>query len=63
MSQTRLSRRQFLATLGASTAAAAAALASRQGGDSRQAAAADQKQGRGYQLTEHVKNYYRTAQV
>lgn len=64
MSQARLSRRRFLtATLGVGTAAAAAALASRQGEDSRQAQAADKKQGRGYQLTEHVKNYYRTAQV
>lgn len=63
MSQARLSRRQFLTTLGAGSAAAAAVLASRQGGDGRQAPAADKKQGRGYQLTEHVKNYYRTAQV
>jgi anaerobic selenocysteine-containing dehydrogenase len=63
MSKATVSRRKFLTTLGVGTAAAAAAVAARQGSDAKQAPAADKKQGKGYQLTEHVKNYYRTAKV
>jgi hypothetical protein len=64
MSKATVSRRQFLTSLGVGTAAAAAAVASRQGGDGKENQAADPAQGKkGYQLTEHVKNYYRTAKV
>lgn len=63
MSKARVNRRQFLTAMGVGTAAAAAVVATRQGGDAKQAPAADKKQGKGYQLTEHVRNYYRTAKV
>jgi hypothetical protein len=55
------SRRKFLATLGVGGAAAAVAI-TRQGGEPERAATAT-PQGKGYQLTEHVRNYYRTAKV
>ncbi len=58
------SRRKFLAALGVGGAAAAAAVITQQNGQPEQrtdkTAAA---QGKGYQLTEHVRNYYRTAKV
>jgi hypothetical protein len=58
------SRRKFLATLGVGGAAAAAVALTQQGGQpeptSDKTAA---RQGKGYQLTEHVRNYYRTAKV
>ena len=58
------SRRKFLATLGAGSAAAAAVALTQPGGKPeptpRKTAA---PQGKGYQLTEHVRNYYRTAKV
>ncbi len=62
--KSRLSRRNFLFAAGAGGAAAAAALASRvlpqqpapsDGAKKRSAA--------GYRLTEHVRNYYRTARI
>jgi shikimate 5-dehydrogenase len=59
------SRRKFLATLGAGGAAAAAVALTQQGVQSGPAAS-DQtpaREGKGYQLTEHVRNYYRTAKV
>jgi len=63
MSKSTVSRRQFLTAMGVGTAAAAAAVATQQASHKRQAPATDKKQGKGYQLTEHVKNYYRTAKV
>ena len=57
------SRRKFLATLGVGGAAAAAVAITRQGGEPERAAEAAAPQGKGYQLTEHVRNYYRTAKV
>jgi hypothetical protein len=56
------SRRKFLATLGAGSAAAAAIAITRQGAKPDEPVAAA-PQGKGYQLTEHVRNYYRTAKV
>lgn len=60
----RLSRRNFLLTLGAGGAAAAAAVVG-SGGAPRQGGARDaQPRTRvGYQESEHVRNYYRTAKV
>jgi hypothetical protein len=58
----RVSRRGFLLAMGAGGAATAAALmvrntpSSPSGGKSKRAS-------RGYQATEHVNNYYRTAKV
>ena len=57
------SRRTFLAALGAGGAAAAAAVITRQNGQPEQRAGKTAPPGRGYQLTEHVRNYYRTAKV
>ena len=56
------SRRKFLAALGAGGAAAAVAVT--QGNREPAPTAADATpQGRGYQVTEHVQKYYRTAKV
>jgi hypothetical protein len=58
------SRRKFLTTLGVGGAAAAAAALTQQGGQPAQTGAkTTESQGKGYQLTEHVRNYYRTAKV
>jgi hypothetical protein len=56
------SRRKFLATLGAGGAAAATVVLTRQASAPEQATNVA-PQGKGYQLTEHVRNYYRTAKV
>lgn len=58
----RLSRRNFLLTLGAGGTAAAATLVAKKS----QPAAAPEKSKRGtsgYQESAHVRNYYRTAKV
>ena len=59
----KLSRRNFLLTVGAGGAATAAAVVT--GGKALQGTStADGKRGsRGYRVTEHVNNYYRTAKV
>ncbi len=58
------SRRKFLATLGVGGAAAATVAITRQGtGPEPLATVTPTPQGKGYQLTEHVRNYYRTAKV
>jgi len=58
----KLSRRNFLLTVGAGGAAGAAAVvAGRNPSQGTQAAAADGK--RGYHETAHIHNYYRTAKV
>ena len=57
------SRRKFLATLGAGGAAAATVAITRPGTQPERAADAVAPQGKGYQVTEHVRNYYRTAKV
>jgi len=61
-SDRRLSRRSFLIGLSAGGASAAAALAS---GERKRGAgnAAKEETKKGYRLTEHVRNYYRTAKV
>lgn len=64
MSKSKLSRRTFLATLGAGGAAAVAVVAARQSAQAPAAGetARDRSQA-GYQLTEHVRTYYRTTRV
>ena len=57
------SRRKFLATLGVGSAAAATVALTRQAGEPDLKNAAATPQGKGYQLTDHVRNYYRTAKV
>jgi hypothetical protein len=57
-------RRNFLFALGATGAGVAAVAVTKQAVEAP-APAVDSKpqEGRGYQLTEHVKTYYRTARV
>jgi hypothetical protein len=57
------SRRKFLATLGVGSAAAATVAVTRLGAKPDAKEAAAPQRGKGYQLTEHVRNYYRTAKV
>ena len=58
------SRRKFMTTLGVGGAAAAAVALTQQVGQPDQTSAkTTASQGKGYQLTEHVRNYYRTAKV
>jgi secreted PhoX family phosphatase len=62
-SRAKLSRRNFLLAATAGTAATAAAVIGKQQ-QAEQATTADAKPtGKGYQVTEHVQNYYRTARV
>ncbi len=58
---TRLSRRNFLVTLGAGGAATAAAIAAKTPGS--ESVKKDKRASRGYQASEHVNNYYRTTKV
>jgi shikimate 5-dehydrogenase len=60
----KLSRRNFLLTLGAGGAATAAAVVATKSGTRQPAPASkDKRATRGYQSSEHVNNYYRTAKV
>jgi len=60
----RLSRRNFLLSVGAGGAATAAAIVAKSVPNTAAAAPESGKSAsRGYQATEHVNNYYRTAKV
>ena len=63
----RLSRRNFLLTVGAGGAATAAAIVATksptQPASANRAATNDKRATRGYQASEHVNNYYRTTKV
>jgi hypothetical protein len=56
-------RRKFLAALGAGGAAAAAAVVTQSGKQDVAPVAKTAPEGAGYQLTEHVRNYYRTTKI
>jgi shikimate 5-dehydrogenase len=58
----RLSRRNFLLTLGAGGAATAAAIVAKNAPPT-QSADKSKRATRGYHATEHVNNYYRTTKV
>ncbi len=58
----KLSRRNFLLTLGAGGAAAAAAIAAKKPTASNDSSK-DKRATRGYEASEHVNNYYRTTKV
>lgn len=67
---THTSRRKFMTTLGLGGAAAAAVVVLKQvaepnvaGGGNPASATSDKPADKGYQLTSHVRNYYRTTQV
>lgn len=61
--KTRLSRRNFLVTMGAGGAAAAAAVVATRPAVPDAAQAQDKRSTQGYRVTEHVNNYYRSAKV
>ncbi|MBE0627303.1 MAG: twin-arginine translocation signal domain-containing protein [Burkholderiales bacterium] len=64
--QIKLSRRNFLFALGAGGAAGAAAIAAKtvpQAQPQADPSGEGKKKTRGYQASEHVRNYYRTAKV
>jgi len=63
-SKSRLSRRHFLLSLGAGGAATAAAIVAKKAPSTERVTADTGKRAtRGYQASEHVNNYYRTAKV
>ncbi|MGA7985966.1 MAG: formate dehydrogenase [Burkholderiales bacterium] len=60
----RLSRRNFLLSVGAGGAATAAAIVAKTAPEAPPAVSATAKRaGRGYHASEHVNNYYRTTKV
>jgi len=61
-SKSKLSRRNFLLAVGAGGAAAAAAIASKSVAVGEEVAT-DDKRGKGYQETAHVRSYYNTTKV
>jgi len=61
--QPKLSRRNFLLVVGGGSAVATASLVAQRNGEAQpgdQEKAADAK---GYRLTQHIRNYYRTTKV
>jgi hypothetical protein len=58
----RLSRRNFILAVGAGGAATAAAIVAKNPVQ-KTGASADKRATRGYQESEHINNYYRTAKV
>jgi hypothetical protein len=63
MEKTKLSRRNFLLAVGATGAAGAAAIAAKSTGQQTPGTTVKEEKRTGYQLSEHVRNYYRTTQV
>ena len=59
----KLTRRNFLLTLGAGGAATAAAVVASRSPTAKTTPTNDKRATRGYQSSEHVNNYYRTAKV
>ena len=61
--KSKVSRRNFILAVGAGTAASAAAIVSRKDMDAKSKPGSSAEPGKGYQLTSHVQNYYRTAKI
>jgi hypothetical protein len=59
----RLSRRNFLLTVGVGGAATAAAIVAAKSTPVQPANSKDKRATRGYQASEHISNYYRTTKV
>jgi shikimate 5-dehydrogenase len=59
----KLSRRNFLVTMGAGGAAAAAAIVAKSPTRSPANSGKDKRASRGYHASEHINNYYRTTKV
>lgn len=60
---TKLTRRKFLAVAGTGAAAAVAVVSTRPDGQPEKSVARGPREGKGYQLTEHVRRYYETTKV
>jgi hypothetical protein len=61
--QSKVSRRRFLLAATAGTAATAVAIVGQRAPDSSSKKDNRSESGKGYQLSEHVRNYYRTAKI
>ena len=59
----KLSRRNFLLTMGAGGAATAAAVVATKNASAPAASGKDKRPTRGYHASEHINNYYRTTKV
>jgi hypothetical protein len=59
----KLSRRNFLLSVGAGTAAAGAAAIVAKGPEGAAEKSKDKRATAGYQVSEHINNYYRTTKV
>lgn len=59
----KMSRRKFLAAVGVGGTAAAVVVASKMDGETQTGKAQATPQGKGYQLTAHVRRYYETTKV
>ena len=62
-SKPKLGRRNFLLAVGAGGAATAAAIVAKSGATPETESAEVQRGSRGYKVSEHIRNYYRTAKV
>jgi hypothetical protein len=62
-SKTKKGRRTFLLAVGAGGAAAVAAIGAKTVPPTKETGAKREPDGKGYQLSEHVRNYYRTTLV
>ncbi len=61
--KTKLTRRHFLLAVSTGAAASAAAIVSKKDADGPPTQDNGTAGKKGYQLTEHVRNYYRTAKI
>lgn len=62
MSKTDAGRRKFMVAMGVGGAAAAAALTT-QSGQAKKGVPENKTKGKGYHLTDHIREYYRTTRV
>jgi hypothetical protein len=62
-SKTKRSRRTFLLAVGAGSAATVAAIGAKTIPQTADAKAKQEPAGKGYRLSEHIRNYYRTTLV
>ena len=61
--KSKLSRRNFLLTMGAGGAATAAAIVGKKASAPAAAGSRDKRATSGYKVSEHVNNYYRTTKI
>lgn len=61
--KTNLKRRNFLRAVGAGGAAAVAVVGGKAALESAQQTEAENKSAKGYRLTQHIHNYYRTTRM